>query len=85
MTPSVLLSSSFAQEQYITMPASQLVNMPGTYMVQVRATPRPPNTVSTHMQNTPSRHTGHTEGLQPCWAAKHTELLCHQEPCHIHI
>jgi hypothetical protein len=36
MTPSVLLSSSFAQEQYITLPATQLVNMPGTYMVQVR-------------------------------------------------
>lgn len=36
MTPAVLLSSSFAQEQYITMPAHQLVAMPGTYMLQVR-------------------------------------------------
>lgn len=35
MTPSVLLSSSFAQEQYITLPAHQLVSMPGTYMLQV--------------------------------------------------
>lgn len=36
MTPAVLLSSSFAQEQYITMAAHQLVSMPGTYMLQVR-------------------------------------------------
>lgn len=35
MTPAVLLSSSFAQEQYITLPAHQLVSMPGTYMLQV--------------------------------------------------
>jgi hypothetical protein len=39
MTPAVLLSSSFAQEQYITMAAHQLVSMPGTYMLQVRTAP----------------------------------------------
>jgi hypothetical protein len=35
MSPTVLLSSSFAQEQYITLPAAQLASMPGTYMLQV--------------------------------------------------
>lgn len=35
MSPAVLLSSSFAQEQYITLPAAQLASMPGTYMLQV--------------------------------------------------
>lgn len=31
----VLLSSSFAQEQYITIPAQQLFHSPGIYMLQV--------------------------------------------------
>lgn len=35
MSPIMLLSSSFAQEQYITLTASQLYSMPGTYMLQV--------------------------------------------------
>jgi hypothetical protein len=34
-TPSMLLSSSFAQEMYITLPASQLFHAPGSYMLQV--------------------------------------------------
>lgn len=35
MSPVMLLSSNFAQEQYITLPASQLYSLPGTYMLQV--------------------------------------------------
>jgi hypothetical protein len=35
LSADVLLSSSFAQEQYITIPAQQLFHSPGIYMLQV--------------------------------------------------
>jgi hypothetical protein len=35
MSPVVLLSSSFAPEQDITLPAAQLAHMPGICMLQV--------------------------------------------------
>jgi len=41
MSPIMLLSSSFAQEQYITLPASQLFSLPGSYMLQVCGQPAP--------------------------------------------
>jgi len=34
-TPEVLLTSSFAQELYITVPANTLFHSPGIYMLQV--------------------------------------------------
>jgi hypothetical protein len=41
LSADILLSSSFAQEQYITIPAQQLFHSPGIYMLQVSVTCMP--------------------------------------------